>query len=263
MRNARRTWKSLVQEVVERQPRVFELAAVLQFADELRAQYPANRFVDAKIRQSLQILRDQGTLRFLGGGRYERLDTQPAFSPLFDPALVGEYTNRAQIARVLIETWAEMNLYCLHCTRDVLARLPPNTPVADFACSQCGVTYQLKAKDGRFGSTLIGAAYEATVRAVRDGDMPEHILVEFDRRRSTIVYADALPGSLIGEARVIARKPLSPTARRAGWQGCTIDVSGLPKVPIVQPAGTDRTETRRRWKALTGGTPEHTSESTL
>jgi hypothetical protein len=240
----------MVQEVVERQPRLFELSDILGFADELRAQYPANRFVDAKIRQSLQVLRDQGVLRFLGGGRYERLDAEPVFSPIFDPSLAEGYTNRAQIARVLIETWAEMNLYCLQCTRNALARLPPNTPVADFACPMCNATYQLKSKDGRFGNLLIGAAYEATLRAVREGAMPAHILVEFDRRRSTIVYADALPGALIAEERVIPRRPLSLKARRAGWQGCNIDVSGLPSVPVVQPAGTDRTEARRQWRSI-------------
>jgi hypothetical protein len=53
--------------------------------------------------------------------------------------------------------------------------------------------------------------------------MPEHILVEFDTRRSIVIYADAVPGALIDEARVIPRRPLSANARRAGWQGCTID----------------------------------------
>ena len=251
MANTIRTWKSLVQDVVGKQPRKFRLADILRHADELRAQYPENRFVEAKIRRSLQVLRDQGAIRFLGAGRYERLDVEPVFSPFFDPSLAGGYTNRAQVARVLIETWAEMNLYCLHCTRDALARLPPNTPVADFACPSCDAAYQLKAKDGRFGSLLIGAAYHATLQAVREGRMPAHILVEFDLRRSTIVYAYALPGGLIDEARVIARRPLSSSARRAGWQGCNIDVSGLPSVAIVQPAGMDREDARRHWRTPT------------
>jgi type II restriction enzyme len=158
---------------------------------------------------------------------------------------------------VVIETWAEMNLYCLHCTRDALTRLPDNTPVADFACQTCSTTYQLKSKDGRFGPKLIGAAYDATLRAVREGKMPAHILVEFDSRRSSVVFADALPGALIDETRVIARRPLSLNARRAGWQGCMIDVSGLPLVAVVEPAGTNREEARSRWSALS---PDHVRE---
>jgi hypothetical protein len=236
--------------VVSRQRRLFSLADVLRYADELRAEYPANRFVEAKIRQSLQVLRDQGVLRFLGGGQYERLDSKPVFSAFFDPTLANNYTNRAQVARVLIETWAEMNLYCLRCTRDELERLPPNTPVADFTCPGCKATYQLKSKDGRFGSLLIGAAYDATLAAVRAGAMPEYILAEFDTRRSIIVYADAVPGLLIDETRIIARRPLSLTARRAGWRGCNIDISGLPTIAVVQPAETDRKQARSQWRAL-------------
>jgi hypothetical protein len=240
----------MVYEIVEKQPRLFHLKDVLRYADDLRAEYPENRFVEAKIRQSLQVLRDQGVLRFLGKGNYERVGAEPVFSPLYDPSLAADYTNRAQIARVLIETWAELNLYCLNCARDALGRLPPNTPVADFICPACNATYQLKSKDGRFGDFLVGAAYEATLRAVHKGEMPAYVLVEYDRRRSTIVYADALPGELIDETRVIARRPLSPSARRAGWQGCTIDVSGLPSVAIVQPAGTNRLDARREWQMI-------------
>ena len=253
MAEQRSTWKSLVQGVVERQPRRFRLSDVLQHADELRAKYPANRFVDAKIRQSLQVLRDQGVLRFISPGEYERLDVEPVFSPFFDPSLAARYVNRAQVARVLIETWAEMNLYCLCCSRNALARLPPNTPVADFRCPKCNAEYQLKSKNGRFGALIIGAAFDVTIRAVRERRMPEQILVEFDPRRSIVVYADAIPGALIDEPRVIPRRPLSVTARRAGWQGCNLNVSGLPTVPIVQPMGTDRTDARRRWRTVTRG----------
>lgn len=260
---SRRTWKSLVEEVVGRQPRLFSLANILQHADEFRAEYPANRFVEAKIRQSLQVLRNQGVLRFLGAGRYERLDNLPVFSAFFDPTLADGYTNRAQVARVLIETWAEMNLYCLRCSWDGLERLPPNTPVADFRCPECSTRYQLKAKDGRFGGLLIGAAYDATLYAVRAGLMPEYILTEFDTRRSMIVYADALPGAMIGEERIIPRRPLSTTARRAGWRGCNIDVAGLPTVAIVQPAETDRNDVRTRWRLLTPSTEMDEAEPQL
>jgi type II restriction enzyme len=143
-----------------------------------------------------------------------------------------------------------MNLYCIRCTRDALERLPPNARVADFSCATCKATYQLKSKDGRFGNLLIGAAYEPTIAAVRAGEMPEYILVESDTRRSMIVYADALPGALIDETRIIARRPLSVTARRAGWRGCNIDISGLPTVAIVQPAETDRATARSQWHSL-------------
>lgn len=237
-------------EIVSAQPREFTLADVVDHKESLQRQFPNNRFIEAKIRQSLQVLRDQGVLRFMGSGRYHRLDVAPAFSPLIDVTVAANYTSQAQAARVALETWASFNLYCLNCESDTLDRLPNNTPVADFACFSCARRYQLKGKNGRFGATVSGAAYRPLISAVRDGTMPEHVFVEFDTRFSTVVFVDAIPGSLISEDRIVPRKPLPPSARRAGWQGCTIRISDLPYVRIVAPAGLDRIDTRSRWRAL-------------
>jgi len=48
----------------------FELVDVYAFEDRLSALYPENRHVRAKIRQQLQVLRDEGYVEFLGGGEY-------------------------------------------------------------------------------------------------------------------------------------------------------------------------------------------------
>ncbi len=51
----------------------FTLHEVYAYENELQRLHPENRFVIAKIRQQLQILRDHGILRFAGDGRYELL----------------------------------------------------------------------------------------------------------------------------------------------------------------------------------------------
>jgi len=48
----------------------FELGDVYAFEQQLSAIYPGNNNVRPKIRQQLQVLRDNGYLEFLGGGRY-------------------------------------------------------------------------------------------------------------------------------------------------------------------------------------------------
>lgn len=244
------TWKKTVREIVQTLPREFSLGDVLAYHDKLQYQFPNNRFIDAKIRQSLQVLRDQGLLRFVRPGQYERTDISPAFSPLLDFSVAVPFVSSAQVARVTLETWASFNLYCLDCDSDALDPLPANTPVADFKCFACERTYQLKAKDGRFGTRITGAAYQPTIDYIRRGEMPEHIFVEFDKRFNTVVFVDAIPGRLITEDRVVPRKPLSQTARRAGWQGCNIVISGLPSVRMVAPAGIGRNEVRERWRSL-------------
>ncbi len=247
MKKRLRTWKTLIEQAVETMPVEFTLADIVVRKTAFEKHYPENRFIEAKIRQSLQVLRDQGVIRFLGQGRYERLNMKPIFSPLIDQTIATTYSNKTQFARVVLETWAELNLYCLHCVNDSLTRLPHNTPVADFECQCCEAQYQLKAKDGRFGSKLSGAAYAPTLKASKERSMPEHVLVEYDRRFSTVVFVDALPGSAITPERVVARARLSASARRAGWQGCTIRIDGIERVGIVRPSGLPREAVRAAW----------------
>jgi hypothetical protein len=244
------TWKELVHDVVASLPRDFTLSDVLNHRECFERQFPNNRFIDAKIRQSLQVLRDQGMLRFVSPGRYQRLDVSPAFSPLIDMALASRFVSAAQATRLVLETWASFNLYCLNCECDELDSLPNNTPVSDFECGSCESRYQLKGKNGRLGKKLTGAAYRPTIEAIRAGEMPAYVLVEFDARFATVVFVDAFPGRLITEDRIEPRKPLRPTARRAGFQGCNIIVDGLERVRIVAPAGLDRANVRAQWRAL-------------
>jgi hypothetical protein len=244
------TWRDAVRAVVQTLPREFSLNQVLAHRDELQRLFPNNRFVDAKIRQSLQILRDQGILQFLERGRYRRLDTTPTFSPLIDFTVAMRFASSAQAARVALETWAAFNLYCLNCESDALDRLRDNTPVADFECFVCKRKYQLKGKNGRFGPRIPGAAYAPTLHAIRSGGMPDHIFVEYDTRFGTVVFVDGVPGHSITEDRVMPRKRLSATARRAGWQGCNIVITDLPYARIVSPAGLDRQLVRDHWKML-------------
>lgn len=250
MKHKTTTWKALVLEVVRTQPKSFTLRDIEGKKEFFLRHYPDNRFVEAKIRQSLQILRDQGLIKFIGNGVYERISDQPMFSPFFDPAIGSGYVSKAQIARVSVETWAEHNLYCLNCARDELMRLPNNEKVADFECTECEARYQLKSKNGRFGARIQGAEYGTTLRAIQAGNMPEHVFVEYDPRLHVVVFVSALPGSLLTQDRILPRAPLKHSARRAGWQGCQIVISDLERVYIVEPAGLERSDVREKWRRL-------------
>jgi hypothetical protein len=248
------TWKTLVREVVEhRLPRIFSLRDIEAHRDYFAKHYPENRFIAAKIRQSVQVLRDQGFIRFLGSGRYERTGiAQPIFSPFFDPTVAEGFVSKSQIARVTIETWAELNLYCLNCSAEELGGLPAGTPIADLHCYECAMRYQVKSKNGRFGDKVTSSAYEPLVAAAKSGTMPDYVLVEYDPRLNVVVFASGLHGKHVSEERIVPRKSLSAKARRAGWRGCIIDLHGLDqfKVRIVEPAGIDRGSVRERWKSI-------------
>lgn len=243
----RRPWKDLIAEIIEQLPQHFELRDLLKYESRLSIAYPDNKHIGAKIRQTLQILRDRGSIIFEGHGRYAKLIAEPRFSPLIDFSAGAEFVSRAQEARIVLETWAEYNLFCLDCDSDRLIRLSANTPVADFECGICSSRYQLKGKDGRFGSTISGAAYGPTMDAVRAKTCPHYILLEYDRRFSTIVFGSAIRGHLITEDRIIKRRPLASTAKRAGWVGCNLQVEGLQRVAVVQPQVVNPSLAREEW----------------
>lgn len=245
-----RSWKDLITEIVQQLPERFTLADVTRYEGHLAASYPNNRHITAKIRQTLQVLRNQGQIIFEGSGRYRRLDTAPKFSALLDFSLAAQLSSRAQIARLVLETWAEFNLYCLNCAADALTRLDANSPVADFECVVCSTRYQLKGKDGRFGPIITGAAYEPMIAAVRRGECPEYMLLEYDTRFDTVVFGSAIRGADITEDRVLARPPLAQSARRAGWVGCNIRVDGLARVQFVKPAPIERADARAQWDSI-------------
>ena len=69
---AARGWLIEVMKCIDRigQPR-FTLDDVYAFEGELSRLYPGNRNVKPKIRQQLQVLRDNGYLNFVGRGRYQ------------------------------------------------------------------------------------------------------------------------------------------------------------------------------------------------
>jgi len=66
-----RGWLIEVMKVVEKIRRTdFDLSQVYAFENNLREIYPGNNNVRAKIRQQLQVLRDNGYIDFLGNGHY-------------------------------------------------------------------------------------------------------------------------------------------------------------------------------------------------
>lgn len=242
------TWKSAVSDVLSRLPLEFSLDDVNQYQRELAALFPQNNHVEAKIRQTLQILRDRGTLEFLGGGRYRKRGSPPHFSCLIDTSPAEKYKSRSQIARVIIEPWAEYNLYCLECPSDDISALPNNTAVADLRCPKCETTYQIKSSDGRFGNRVQGADYKAYHLAAEAKSFPNLLLVEWDSRFSCVFVVRAIQGAAISEDRILPRNPLSASARRHGWRGCTIDVSGLSTVGLVEPELRDPEDCREDWR---------------
>lgn len=68
-----RGWLMDVLQCVDKLGEYFSLDEMYNFIPLLQTKHPNNHFVDAKIRQQLQMLRDKGFLEFTHGGHYRKL----------------------------------------------------------------------------------------------------------------------------------------------------------------------------------------------
>ena len=57
---------------IDQLPEEFTLSQMYEFENKLSIQFPQNNHIKDKIRQQLQILRDQNTIEFIGRGLYKK-----------------------------------------------------------------------------------------------------------------------------------------------------------------------------------------------
>lgn len=186
------------------------------------------------------------------------------------PAVPDRYVSRSQRARVATEAWALENLYCPRCSRDDLTAHRVGQQVVDFGCHDCRLDIQLKAKAGRYGKSFANSAYEPKLAAIRARKLPDYALMSYDLPSWRVTDLTFVPGHFIGEQHVIARRPLSATARRAGWVGSNVRIGDLPPDAFVhvvesakvRPPSTVREQySRFEWlKKMTSKSAGWTSE---
>lgn len=66
-------WLLAIMKCIEKLPEQFELKQVYAFEQQLAIQFPENNHIKDKIRQQLQILRDQNVIEFSSHGQYRKV----------------------------------------------------------------------------------------------------------------------------------------------------------------------------------------------
>jgi len=138
------------------------------------------------------------------------------------------YTSGSQVARLISEQWGANNLYCVACDSNNVRATPPNTKAVDFVCPQCSAGYQLKAGRHWNARRVPDGAY-ATMMAAIQGDSVPNLLVLQYTQFWTVRNLMLVPSFVFNASAILKRKPLAPTARRAGWIGCNILLSAIPE----------------------------------
>ena len=116
---------------------------------------------------------------------------------------------------------------CAICNEKALIKYKTNEKAKDVKCERCNCQFQIKAtkhtKKKQTSLKLLGADYKTTYSSIKENDV-HYIVLLYSvigdiYTINDIYFIDRVN---INESCVIPRKPLSSTAKRAGWQGCML-----------------------------------------
>jgi type II restriction enzyme len=131
---------------------------------------------------------------------------------------------------------------CPRCNRSRhFKQLPTNFECADLICKFCGFLAQVKATrlpegSDAFPERIMGAAWTPQHERILAGVYNGLYLAGFKQNGRSLIRIDYVPPHILEGAPEVfePRKPLSATAKRAGWQGYMLNVGKLPAVGMQQ-----------------------------
>lgn len=154
-----------------------------------------------------------------------------------DSSLAEGYTNASQKVRVITESWVGNHMFCPRCGNARIVRFENNRPVADFYCPHCLNQYELKSKNGSSLGKIDDGAYSAMIKRITGMNNPDFFFMSYKKANWTVQNFFFVPKHFFTPGIIEARKPLNPTARRAGWVGCNILLDHIPttgRIPIIE-----------------------------
>lgn len=150
----------------------------------------------------------------------------------FDLKLAEGYKSNSQKARVLTENWVLSNSYCPNCGTLPLNDFYNNKPVADFYCKSCTEEFELKSKGGKLTNKITDGAYSTMIARINSVNNPNFFFLTYSKKWTVDNFL-IIPKQFFTEEIIIKRPPLAPTAKRAGWVGCNIDISKVAETGKV------------------------------
>ena len=146
----------------------------------------------------------------------------------FNQSLAKKYKSEPQKIRVLSEDWVAKQSYCPNCNAEPLAAFTNGQPVADFYCANCDEQYELKSKKAKLSNLINDGAYDTMIERINSKDNPSFFFLTYSQEYRVNNFL-IIPKQFFKPDMIIKRKPLSVTAKRAGWVGCNIDLRKVPE----------------------------------
>ncbi len=141
--------------------------------------------------------------------------------------VANNYSSESQKIRVVTECWVHRSIFCPNCGNS-LSEFENNKPVADFYCNNCSEEYELKSKQGTMGKKIVDGAYSTMIERLIANNNPNFFLLTYEKTTHEVKDFLTIPKYFIVPDIIENRKPLSESARRAGWIGCNIAVDNIP-----------------------------------
>ena len=169
-----------------------------------------------------------------------------------NPRLGINYHSLSQQARVITEAWIEDQMYCPSCESQNLERLKAGTRAADFRCAYCLEQYQAKSLSSPISSRIVDSSHQVMIDAIMRNQAPNLMILHYARNVWDVQDLILVPRHLLSVSAIEKRKPLSPSARGAGWVGCNIVLDRLPSAGRIFAVRRGRTidpsVVRSEWK---------------
>ncbi len=147
----------------------------------------------------------------------------------FNMGISATYHSNTQKARILTESWVADNMYCPRCGNLYINHFPNNRPVADFYCPKCKNEYELKSKTGPLNKKINDGAYITMIERITSNKNPDFLFMNYSKENFCVKDLIFIPKHFFVPEIIEKRKPLSETARRAGWTGCNILIDKIPE----------------------------------
>lgn len=137
------------------------------------------------------------------------------------------YSSNSQKIRILTENWVSEYIFCPNCGNSI-NEYENNKPVADFYCKKCNEDYELKSKKEKMGKKIVDGAYSTMIERLNSSSNPNFFFLNYDKNSFNISNFIVIPKHFFTPEIIEKRKPLSLSAKRAGWIGCNILLETIP-----------------------------------
>lgn len=144
-------------------------------------------------------------------------------------SLTNYLTNKSQKIRVMSESWAQNEIFCPACG-GVLCKAPNNAKVFDFLCTKCTEEYELKSSSKNLTTKVADGAYDSMITRLNSLQSPHFFFMGYDVAQYRVKNFFVVPSHFLRPVSIEQRKPLSTSARRAGWVGCNILLDQIPEI---------------------------------